>query len=263
MSLVEDAAETLLVERDGPLAILRLNRPERLNALAKPMLQRLAQEVPKAVADPGVRAILLTGAGRAFCAGGDVGGMGPPDPDAVLAGMAQAHGWVKALRFSEKLLITAVNGAAAGGGFGLAMIGDIVLASRAAFFKAGFTDLGVAADYGLGFTLPRAVGEPRAAEILFGERRIQIDEAERIGLVSRVFAAETFEADARAFALKLANAPRGAQLTKRLLRLSEKEPFSAYLALEATTQLEAFQSQDFLVGVAAFREKRPAAFRGR
>jgi len=257
------SSHELLVEIDGPLAVLRLNRPERLNALSRPMLQLLSREVPKVVADPAVRAILVTGAGRAFCAGGDVGGMGPPDPEAVLGGMAQAHAWVKALRFCEKLVITAVNGAAAGGGFGLALVGDVVLASSAAFFKAGFTDLGVAADYGLGYTLPRAVGGPRAADILFSDRRVGVEEAERIGLVSRVLPAEAFEVAALAFARKLANAPRGAQLSKRLLRLEEKEAFSAYLAVEATTQLEAFQSEDFLEGVAAFREKRPAVFLGR
>ena len=260
---MSEQGDELRVEVADGLAVLTLNRPERLNALSRPMLQLFTREVPRVVADPGVRAIMLTGAGRAFCAGGDVGGMGPPDPQSVLDGMAAAHTWVKALRGAEKLVITAVNGAAAGGGFGLAMVGDVVLASSAAFFKAGFTDLGVAADYGLGFTLPRAVGEPRAAEILFSDRRVSVEEAERIGLVSRVYPAETFAADARAFALRLANTPRGAQLTKRLLRLAEREAFAAYLAVEATTQLEAFQSQDFLEGIAAFREKRPAAFKGR
>jgi 2-(1,2-epoxy-1,2-dihydrophenyl)acetyl-CoA isomerase len=176
--------------------------------------------------------------------------------------MAAAHGWVKALRSCEKLVITAVNGAAAGGGFGIALLGDIVLASSAAFFKAGFTDLGVAADYGLAWTLPRAVGDIRAAEILFSDRRVSAEEALSLGLVSRLIEAASFEAEALAFARKLAAAPRGAQITKRLLRLAEQEAFARFLEGEAEGQVEAFQSRDFAEGVAAFREKRPARFRG-
>jgi 2-(1,2-epoxy-1,2-dihydrophenyl)acetyl-CoA isomerase len=169
---------------------------------------------------------------------------------------------VKALRSCEKLVITAVNGAAAGGGFGIALLGDIVLASSAAFFKAGFTDLGVAADYGLAWTLPRAVGDIRAAEILFSDRRVSAEEALSLGLVSRLIEAASFEAEALAFARKLAAAPRGAQITKRLLRLAEQEAFARFLEGEAEGQVEAFQSRDFAEGVAAFREKRPARFRG-
>ncbi len=257
-----DDGEHLLIQIADGLAEIRLNRPERLNALSQNMLQSLYQRVPEVCADPTVRAILITGAGRAFCAGGDVGPMGPPDPNRTLGGMSAAHYWVKALRFCEKPVVTAVNGAAAGGGFGIALVGDVVLASDAAFFKAGFTDLGVAADYGLAYTLPRACGEPRAAEILFSDRRVPAEEAHRLGIVSRLIPAASFEADAKAFARKLAGAARGAQLTKRLLRLGEVQSFTSYLAVEATTQLEAFQSQDFLEGVAAFKAKRPAVFRG-
>jgi 2-(1,2-epoxy-1,2-dihydrophenyl)acetyl-CoA isomerase len=252
----------LLVERDEGLVILRLNQPARLNALSPNMLEGLDQEVTAATADPTVRAILLTGVGRGFCAGGDIMGMGGKSPDRSREGMAVAHGWVKRLRFCEKLVITAVNGAAAGGGFGIALLGDIVLASTAAFFKAGFTDLGVAADYGLGWTLPRAVGGPRAADILFSDRRIAAEEAFALGLVSRLIDAAAFEAEALAFARRMANAARGAQLTKRLLRVSETEAFAAYLRAEAETQVEAFQSRDFQEGIAAFKEKRPARFSG-
>lgn len=260
---MDTAEDHLLVHIEDGLAVIRLNRPERLNALSQAMLQLLYEKVPEVTANPQVRAILITGAGRAFCAGGDVGPMGPPDPLRTLGGMSAAHSWVKALRFCEKLVITAVNGAAAGGGFGIALLGDVVLASDAAFFKAGFTDLGVAADYGLAYTLPRAVGEPRAAEILFSDRRVPAEEALRLGVVSRLIPAADFEAQSLAFARKLANSARGAQLTKRLLRLGEVQAFTSYLAVEATTQLEAFQSADFLEGVAAFKAKRPAVFRGR
>jgi 2-(1,2-epoxy-1,2-dihydrophenyl)acetyl-CoA isomerase len=260
---MDERAGDLIVEQDGALAILRLNRPERLNALGGDLLPSLDREIHRLVADPAVRAIMITGEGRAFCAGGDIGGMGGPrDPEATREGMARAHGWVKALRRAEKLVVTAVNGAAAGGGFGIALLGDIVLASSAAFFKAGFTDLGVAADYGLGWTLPRAVGDIRAAEILFSDRRVSAEEALSLGIVSRVIDAAVFDADARAFAHRMAGLPRGAMITKRLLRLREGAALDAYLAAEASAQAEAFQSRDFAEGVAAFKEKRPARFRG-
>jgi 2-(1,2-epoxy-1,2-dihydrophenyl)acetyl-CoA isomerase len=152
---------------------------------------------------------------------------------------------------------------AAGGGFGLAMLGDVVLASSSAFFKAGFADLGVTADYGLGFTLPRAVGAVRAAEILFSDRRIPAEEAERLGFVGRLIPAEGFEEEALAFARKLAAGAFSAKLTKALLRHEEAEPFARFLAAEAQAQALAFQSEDFAEGAAAFMAKRPARFLGR
>jgi 2-(1,2-epoxy-1,2-dihydrophenyl)acetyl-CoA isomerase len=254
----------LIVEQIEGLAVLRFNRPASLNALSEEIREGLAREVPRLVAAADVRAIMITGTGRAFCAGGEVGGMtGPGDADTAAEGMRSYHGWLTMLRHSEKLVITAVNGTAAGGGFGLAMIGDLVVASEAAYFKTAFTRLGVAADYALGFTLPRAVGEVRAAEILFCDRRVPAAEALAIGMVARTFPAETFVDDALAFSLEMARTACGAQLTKRLLRASEREAFERYLETEAVTQGEAFQSRDCREGVAAFLGKRAPIFEGR
>ena len=253
----------LIVEQDGDLAVLKLNRPERLNALSPDLLSELNEHVPRLVASPEVRAIMITGVGRAFCAGGDVGGMGGSSFEQIVAGMSATHGWFHALRCAEKLVISAVNGVAAGGGFGLALFADLVVASDAAYFKAAFTDLGLAADFGLAFTLPRAVGQARAAEIIYSDRKVSAVEALELGLIARVFPAATFEADARAFGRSMAATPRGAQLTKRLMRLDEAEAFSTFLAREARTQAEAFMTEDFREGVTAFREKRRAAFKGR
>ncbi|MDB5447188.1 MAG: enoyl-CoA hydratase [Phenylobacterium sp.] len=258
-------APHLIVDRQGPLLVLRLNRPATLNALSPQMLDAFDAEVRPLAADPTVRAILLTGEGRAFCAGGDVGNMGggPRSRDDSVAGMRRAHGWVKALRLSDAILVTAVNGAAAGGGFGLAMLGDVVLASERAFFKAGFTDLGVAADYGLAYTLPRAIGEPRAAEILFSDRRVPAAEAHALGVVSRLLPAEGFAEAALGFAQQMARTPFGAILTKRLMRRGDAVGLADYLEAEAQAQADAFQSEDFREGVAAFTQKRPANFQGR
>lgn len=256
--------EELVVEIEEGLAVLRLNRPERLNALSPGLLARLQGEVPGIVASPKVRAVMITGSGRGFCAGGDVGAMdGPADAEAILAGMRANHGWLLALRGADKPVIAAVNGVAAGGGFGLAMIADVVVASDAAVFKTAFGQLGVAADFGLAFTLPRAVGSVRAAELLFSDQKLSASQALEIGLVSQVLPAETFEREARAVARRLARASRGLQLTKGLVRFEEIEAFARFLEIEAERQVEAFQSEDFGEGVAAFRERRPPKFSGR
>jgi len=261
---MSEAGQELLVEREEGLAILRLNRPERMNALAPGLLQQLASEVPRIADAPDVRAILITGVGRAFCAGGDVGSMaGTPDRDATLAGMKATHPWLNALWASDKMVVTAVNGPAAGAGFGLALIGDWILASEDAVFKGGFTTLGAVPDYGLGFTLPRAVGAVRATEIVFSDRRVTAREALELGMVSRLLPAANFADEALEFARGVARLPRGAQLTRRLLRLDTVEAFARYLEAEAEAQTEAFQSEDFAEGVAAFSEKRAAEFKGR
>jgi 2-(1,2-epoxy-1,2-dihydrophenyl)acetyl-CoA isomerase len=256
----------LRIEREGPLLVLRMNRPAQLNALSTEMRATFANDVAPLAADPELRAILLTGEGRAFCAGADVGGMGgrgQATREEAGAAMRVTHGWLKALRTSHAIFVTAVNGAAAGGGFGLALMGDVVLASEAAFFKAGFTDLGLAADFGLGWTLPRAVGEPRAAEILFSDRRVGAEEAHQLGVVSRLLPAEGFAEAALAFARQMAAAPYAARLTKRLLRQRDAAGLAAYLDAEADAQAEAFQTADFREGVAAFSEKRRPRFEGR
>lgn len=252
----------VVFEREGALLTVRLNRPERLNALTADMVALLEAQLLPAASDTDVRAILITGSGRAFCAGGDVGAMGErPARDASRDSMRRTHRWVAALRASHAVVITAVNGAAAGGGFGIAMLGDLVIASDAAFFKAGFTTLGVAIDYGLGWTLPRAIGSQRAAEIIYGERRVGAREALEMGMIARLYRADSFAADARAFATEIANAPFSARISKQLLQFQHSD-FLRYLDLEAEGQADAFQTRDFQEGCAAFVERRPPRFTG-
>jgi 2-(1,2-epoxy-1,2-dihydrophenyl)acetyl-CoA isomerase len=256
----------LLIEREGPLLKLVMNRPASLNALSQEMRDLFGREVAPLTRDPEIRAILLTGQGRAFCAGADVGAMDgrvKATRDETAEAMRETHRWVKALRMSDAILVTAVNGAAAGGGFGIALLGDVVLGSEAAFFKAGFTDLGLAADFGLGWSLPRAIGEPRAGEILFSDRRVPAEEAHRLGFVSRLLPAEGFAEAALEFARQISRVPHAARLTKRLLRLREAAGFAAYLDAEAEAQADAFQTEDFREGVAAFAGKRRPEFKGR
>ena len=254
--------EPVTFRLEAGLAVITLNRSDRMNAITSEMLELLAQKVPALVTDIAVRALLITGSGKAFCAGGDVQGLGPSTPEATLKGMRRAQDFIRALRLSDKPVITAVNGAAAGGGFGVALLGDIVLASQNAFFKGGFAALGAAPDYGLAFTLPKAVGGLKAAEILLLDQRLNADEALRIGLVNQVLAPEGFADQALVIGRKLAGLSRGGQLARRLLRTQEREALEAFFEAEAQAQSEAFQSGDFAEGLAAFKEKRTARFTG-
>ena len=257
--------EELVIERQEGLAVVRFNRPEAMNSLSMSLLEQLSQAIPALVADRAVRAIMLTGAGtRAFCAGADVRIMGGEfDYEHTLAGLKSWHHWMIALRIAEKPVISAVNGAAAGGGFGIAMVSDLVVAADSAFFKGAFATLGVAADFGLGYTLPRAIGDKRAMELIASDRRVTAAEAKALGIVAEVFPSATFARDARAWALAHARGPRGIQLTKRLLWHGEREAFAAYLEVEAHTQTEALGSEDAAEGVRAFQERRSPAFAGR
>ncbi len=250
----------IIMERAGGLWTLRLNRPERLNAMSKRFLELFDSEINSFLTDRKARVLLITGTGRAFCAGVDVGELEPPDPARTLANMRKCHSRIKAMRASGKLIVTGVNGLAVGGGFGLAMLGDVILASENAYFKGGFLSIGIAADYGLGFTLPRAVGSARAAEILLSDRRVQAAEALDMGMVGRVIPVNGFTEDVRAFSARLAELPFGAQLMKRQLRFGEKEELERFLDFEAQCQIECFQSRDYLEGINAFMDKRSPRF---
>jgi len=259
------AGKQLVIEREQGLAVVRFNRPEAMNSLSMDLLEQLGEAIPELVTDRAVRAIMLTGTGsRAFCAGADVGIMGGEfDYEYTLAGLKSWHHWMIALRVAEKPVISAVNGAAAGGGFGIAMVSDLIVAADGAFFKGAFATLGVAADFGLGYTLSRAIGDKRAMELIASDRRLTAADAKALGIVAEVFPTATFAEDARAWALAYARGPRGTQLTKRLLRHGEREAFATYLEAEAHAQTEALASEDADEGVRAFRERRSPAFIGR
>jgi 2-(1,2-epoxy-1,2-dihydrophenyl)acetyl-CoA isomerase len=259
----------LFIGGEDGLAVLRINRPDQLNTLSLGVLDRFRDAVLALTSDPEVRAIMITGTGRAFCAGGAIDEMTAPEAASkadraakTLAGMRGHHAWLAALRCGDKPVLTAVNGVAAGGGFGLAMLGDIVVASEKASFKSAFLTLGASPDYGLGFTLPRAVGAARAAAILYGDRRITAGDALGMGMIAHVFPAAEFEQRALDVGRGLARMPLAAQLSKRLLRLEERASFSSYLEAEAQAQAEAFASEDFAEGVAAFMNKRAPIFTG-
>ncbi len=259
------ADDAVILERDGAVAILRLAEPETRNALSPAIKARFEAIVPGLVNDAAVRCILITGTGGAFCAGGDVRSLAEAQtPAAVRTRLARSYRWIEMLLDGETPVVTAVNGAAVGAGFGLAMLGDVILAADDAWFMGGFGMIGVTADYALGRTLPRAVGAVRAKDILMTGRRVDAEEAGRIGMVSRVLRATDLRAEALALAHVLAAGPTVALgLTKKLVAAGYEGSASAYLQNEGFAQATAFGTQDHREGVDAFLDRRRPVFQGR
>ena len=246
---------------------ITLNRPEKLNAVNP----RLADELPRAIdesaSDDAVRVLVITGAGRGFCSGLDLSE--PPrlpegDLRARLDPLAWVGRWVVTAVQCEKPLIAAVNGSAAGAGFGLALACDIRLVARGARVTAGYVRRGLSPDAGVSYMLPRLIGLSRANEILLTGREVDAGEAERIGLAAAVLDEATFAADVLAYAERLASGPPIAfALTKRLLAATFDATLDEHLARELAAIKACFASQDVAEALRAFGEKRAPVFRGR
>jgi 2-(1,2-epoxy-1,2-dihydrophenyl)acetyl-CoA isomerase len=258
----------LLIDTSGAgVRTITLNRPERLNAVNP----RLADEVPVAIddaaRDDSVRVVILTGAGRGFCSGLDLSE--PPrlpdgDLRARLDPLAWVGRWVLAASRCEKPLIAAVNGAAAGAGFGLTLAADIRLHARGARVSAGYVWRGLSPDAGVSYFLPRLVGASRATEILLSGRDVDAEEAERIGLATAVYDDATFAEQVMVYAERLAAGPPIAfTLTKRLVHSSFDLTLEEQLARELTSIKTCFASADVADAIRAFAEKRQPLFRGR
>src|SRR5499427_6965845 len=206
----ECMSDAVKLERAGAIAILRLDDPSTLNALSPAIKEGLAAKVPMLLADAAVRTIVLTGTGKAFCAGGDIRAMTDPEArkaPAVRARMRAAHSWARALLDCDKPVIAAVNGAAVGGGLALALLADLIIASREAYFMSGYSKLGALPDLGLLQTLPWAIGSLRAKEMILLNRRYAADEAVTIGLANRAVAPEKLMSEALAVAQEIASGP--------------------------------------------------------
>jgi 2-(1,2-epoxy-1,2-dihydrophenyl)acetyl-CoA isomerase len=254
--------------KDG-VATLTLNRPERLNALGGTLREDLLAALLRGGEDADVRAIVLTGAGRAFCAGGDVKAMheakerGAERP--VLDKIAPLRDRViLAMRDAPQPIIAAVNGPAAGAGMNLALACDIRLASTTATFSQAFVRRGLHPDWGGTYFLPRVVGMARACEMVFTGDPVGADEALRLGLVSALHPPETLMAAARALAEKIARGPSIAiRLAKRALYHNQEVDLRAALEFETFAQNVCFETDDAREGIRAFAEKRAPVFRGR
>ena len=260
---------TLRSDRDGDVVILTLHRPERLNALSEAMFAELPQALGEIGRDGTVRAVVLTGAGRGFCAGMDLADASnlPNRPAAELIQAQERWGAATlALRELPVPVIAAVNGPAAGAGFSLALAADIRLASTTARFNAAFIRIGLTGgDVGSSWLLPRIVGLGHAYEILLTGRMVDATEAEGIGLVNRVLEPERLVPAAVELAQAIAaNSPVGVRLTKQVVQANVDAPsLRAAMELENRNQVLTMQTEDMSEAVTAFLEKRPARFTGR
>jgi 2-(1,2-epoxy-1,2-dihydrophenyl)acetyl-CoA isomerase len=255
------STSNLELTREAGTLRISLNRPQVLNALTPALLAELLAVLETEAAQRDVRAVLLTGTGRAFCAGAD---LAESDLGSDVGAMLEElyNPVVLALNRLEKPVIAAVNGAAVGAGLSLALACDFRLASEAALFSVGFSAIGLVLDAGASYWLPRLVGPGRALELAFSNRRLTATEAERCGLVEVVLPAEDFPEVAWNYALRLAAGPTLAfSLIRRQIR--DGQPgLREQLELEAVFQKQAASSSDAQEGISAFLQKRPAAFGG-
>jgi 2-(1,2-epoxy-1,2-dihydrophenyl)acetyl-CoA isomerase len=259
---------TILHEAADGVAILTLNRPDKLNAFNEAMHGELARAFDGIEADPGIRAVLLTGAGRGFCAGQDLGdrvtgeGDSPPDLGDTLERLYNPL--IRRICRLERPVVCAVNGVAAGAGANLAFNCDIALAARSAKFMEPFCKLGLVPDAGGTYILPRLVGAVRARGLALLGESLSAEQAEAWGLIWRVVDDDRLLDEATALARHLAAQPtRGLGLIKRALLASATNSLDAQLDLERDLQREAGRTEDYREGVAAFMAKRPATFKGR
>lgn len=253
--------EAVLFERHEDVVVIRLNSPAKRNALEPRVKEKLKTGIPELLDDRTVRCLVITGTGDAFCAGGDINDMGERDAPSVRNRMQTTHSWAKRLLTAEKPIVAAVNGAAAGAGFGLALLCDIVLVSDKAYFRAAFPGIGASPDLGIAFTLPRAIGFSRAKDILLTNRRIEAAEAEALGIANRMVPAANLTEETMKVAKQLAAGPATSfGLTKRLLN-NAYGTVDEFFAAEAFSQAVAFGSREFAEGVDAFLQKRKPDFR--
>ncbi len=260
---------------DGQIAVITLNRPERMNALTKVLEAELRSAMAQADADPEVRAVILTGAGKAFCAGMDMDELEILPPDDI-----RQQEWMRPFDMNRradyqtrytyfpavgKPIIAAINGAAAGLGLVMALYSDFRLASDKAVFATAFAKRGLIAEHGIAWMLPRVIGHANAMDLLLTSRKVDAAEALALGLVQRVVAPDALMTEARALAALLCEevSPRSVRVMKKQLWEVPFQGLGEAVALANQEMFYSIQSDDFREGVAHFKEKRKANFSGK
>jgi len=264
----KDTSEVVLYERQGALVVITLNRPEAANSLTHAVKTGLRDRLEDTVTDDEARAVLITGAGKTFCAGQDLTehqqaleNVGARAFDTIEQDYSPI---IRLLTGMDKPVIAGINGVCAGAGLALALAADLRVAASSATFTAAFTAIGLTADSALSRTLPRAVGHGWAQNMLYRNVRLDADEAARIGLVHYVLASDEFAVDLVEMAQSVAAGPtRAFAATKQLLATSSDTDLDGVLAAEGTWQHELGVTQDHMEAVAAFTNKQRPTFLGR
>src|SRR5580700_9039949 len=270
MAAVAGASDqpVLLESLEAGVLTLTLNRPERMNALNIPLPEALQRAVQRAAADDDCRVVMLTGAGKGFCAGADLSeramALGEGRPDLGESRDKRFNPLIRAMRSLPKPIVCAVNGAAAGAGANLALACDIVLAAKSAKFLQAFARIGLVPDVGGSWVLPRLVGDARARALVMLADPIGAEQAEAWGMIYRAVDDSDLMGEAQTLAARLAAGPTHALgLIKRALFASPSNSLDAQLDLERDLQREAGAADEYREGVSAFLEKRPADFTGK
>jgi len=248
------------------LAIITLNRPEVFNSFNREMALALQNALDECEKNEIIRAILLTGSGKAFCAGQDLKEVTSPELNPGFKAILDEHynPIILKIRNMEKPIVAAVNGVAAGAGANIALACDVVLASEAASFIQAFSKIGLIPDSAGTFFLPRLIGFQKASALMMLGDKVSAEEAEKLGMIYKVFSAETFFEEAEKIAVTLSQMPtHGLALTKKALNASLQNNLDDQLKLESKYQIEAAQTEDYNEGVNAFMEKRKPYFIGK
>jgi 2-(1,2-epoxy-1,2-dihydrophenyl)acetyl-CoA isomerase len=258
--------QTLILEKENGIATITLNRPEVLNALNMKLTEELGLAIEDIEKDDTARVLVITGAGRAFCAGGDLKDfpLNPGDMVASTEALEKWHSVLLSMRRLEKPVIASVNGVAVGGGFDLALMCDMRIASENARFGEVYVRIGATSDSGGTYLLPYLVGTAKACELLFTGDIIDANEAERIGLVNKVVPAAKLESTTKELAAKLANGPpRAMGMMKTAIYMSLTQDIESALRYVVYMTCLCLQTEDAREGIAAFAEKRQPVFRGK
>ena len=254
----------ILFEIKNQVATLTLNRPEKYHSFVREMALDLQEKLDLCKNDNNIRAIVITGTGKAFCAGQDLGeAIDPNGPELQKIVNEHYNPIIRQIRNIEKPIIAAVNGVAAGAGASIALCCDIIIAKEGAVFVQAFSKIGLVPDSGATFFLPRLIGFQKASALMMNADPITATEAERLGMIYKVVEESKFEDEIQSFSEKLAKMPtKGIGLTKKLLNQSMRNSLEKQLDEEEVAQTIAGKTNDYKEGVSAFLEKRKPNFKG-